>query len=205
MLNTDTIRQRLAVPHDVRSAWARFAPELTYGRHRMPPPHDARLAAVLVLLYQDDGVWRLPLIERTSDITVHSGQVCFPGGQTEVGESAEETAVREFEEELGASRADIELCGRLTGTYIYASNFFVTPCVAIAERRPSFAPNSIEVANLLEPALVNLSDPAWFGRHEIQRRGLVFQAPYIAFEGRRIWGATSMILAELFEALHGLN
>lgn len=205
MLKTETLRQHLALPRNARKAWGRFAPELTYGRHRMPPPRDARSAAVLVLLYQDDGVWRLPLIERPPDITVHSGQVCFPGGQTEIGESAEETAMREFEEELGASPAGIELCGQLTPMYIYASNFFVTPCVAIAERRPSFIPNSVEVANLLEPSLVQLADPGRVGSHEIQRRGLVFRAPHIAFEGRRIWGATSMMLAELFDVLHGLN
>jgi 8-oxo-dGTP pyrophosphatase MutT (NUDIX family) len=120
-----------------------------------------------------------------------------------MGESVEDTAVREFEEELGASPANFELCGRLTPMYIYASNFFVTPCVAIADRRPSFVPNPIEVANLLEPAIVQLSDPERIGSHQIERRGLVFRAPHIVFEGRRIWGATSMMLAELFDVLRG--
>jgi 8-oxo-dGTP pyrophosphatase MutT (NUDIX family) len=205
MLKPEIVRQRLALPRDARNAWGKFAPELTYGRHRMPPPCDARLAAVLVLLYQDDGVWRLPLIERPPDITVHSGQVCFPGGRTELGETPEDTAVREFEEELGASPVDFELCGQLTPMYIYASNFFVTPCVAFAERRPHFIPNPLEVANLLEPPLVHLSEPERVGSHQIERRGLVFRAPHIAFEGRRIWGATSMMLAELFEVLLGVS
>jgi 8-oxo-dGTP pyrophosphatase MutT (NUDIX family) len=157
-----------------------------------------------VLLYSDDGVWRVPLIERPPDITVHSGQICFPGGRTETGESADDTALREFEEELGTSRADVELCGQLTPMYVFASNFLVTPCVAIANRRPNFIPNAPEVANLLEPSLVQLSNPERVGVHVIQRRGLTFRAPHIEYEGRRIWGATSMILAELFGALMGI-
>lgn len=201
MLEAKTMRQRLALPRDARSLWARFTPELTYGRHHMPPPCDARRASVLVLIYKDDGVWRLPLIERPPDITVHSGQVCFPGGRSEKGETVEETAAREFEEELGASRMGLEWCGRLTPMYIYASNFYVTPCVAVAEQRPSFTPNPIEVANLLEPSLVHLSEAARIGSHVVERRGLVFRAPHIAFEGRWIWGATSMMLAELFDVL----
>jgi 8-oxo-dGTP pyrophosphatase MutT (NUDIX family) len=205
MLTAETLRRNLALPRDVRATWAQFAPELTYGRHRMPPPCDARQAAVLVLLYQDQGVWRVPLIERTPDFTVHSGQVCFPGGRTEFGESSEETALREFQEETGASPGGIELCGQLTSMYIYASNFFVTPWVAIADHRPHFLPNSLEVANLLEPAVVQLYEPERVGSHQIQRRGLVFRVPHIAFEGRYIWGATSMMLAELFDVLRGLQ
>ena len=55
MFDAKLLRQRLSVPRDPQRAWSRFAPELTYGRHRMPPPVDARQAAVLVLLYLDDG------------------------------------------------------------------------------------------------------------------------------------------------------
>ena len=148
------------------------------------------------------GVWRLPLIERPADITIHASQICFPGGQIEAKETPEEAALREFEEELGVSAASFEVCGRLTSAYIYASNFFVTPCVALAMSRPHFEPNPVEVANLLEPEFVQLCDPQCVGSHEIHRRGLVFRAPHIDFNGRRIWGATSMMLAELFEVLY---
>lgn len=203
-LETASVRQRLSQPRDIGAIWSRMAPELTYGRHRMPPPPDARQAAVLVVLYLDDGVWRVPLIERPLDLTVHSSQVCFPGGQTESAESPEDTALREFEEELGTSAVGFELCGRLTPMYIYASNYFVTPCVAITEERPAFVPNPLEVANLLEPPLVELADPRRLGTSEIHRRGLVFAAPHIEFEGRRIWGATSMMLVELFAVLKEL-
>src|SRR5262245_45026887 len=122
----NALTQQLAEPCEVHAAWSRFAPELTYGRHQMPPPPQARRAAVMVLLYPSAGALVLPLIERTADQTVHSGQVSFPGGAMELGESPETTALRELEEELGVSREAVQLCGRLTSMYIYASNFFVT-------------------------------------------------------------------------------
>lgn len=192
---------RLSRPRDTAEAWSRFAPELSYGRHHLPPPHDARRAAVLVLLYPNQGHWQIPLMERPADTTVHSGQICFPGGEMESSESPEQAAQRECEEELGVPREHVGLCGRLTPTYIYASNFLVTPCVAVADERPVFRPNPQEVAHLVEPSLVALADRANHGRHEIRRRGLVFQTPHIEYQGRRIWGATAMMLAELMEVM----
>jgi 8-oxo-dGTP pyrophosphatase MutT (NUDIX family) len=189
--------RKLGEPHVARPEWSRFAPELTYGRHAMPPPPRARRAAVLVLLYASAGQWHLPLMERTTDNTVHSGQVCFPGGALESDESPEVAAVRELEEELGVPGRALRLCGRLTSMYIYASNYLVTPCVAVAVERPQFQANPQEVAHVLEFPLSVLSDAACIGRHEIRRRGVLFEAPHIEFLGRRIWGATSMMLAEL--------
>lgn len=193
----DRLQSRLGLPRDVSRIWSELAPELTYGRHAMPPPVDARHAAVLVLLYLDDGIWRVPLIERTPDVTVHSSQICFAGGRTEAGETPEETALREFEEELGVRRDEVRVLGRLTPMYIYASNFQVVPVVAVADHRPLFDPSPVEVANLLEAPLAELLKSERRGEHEIRRRGLYFRAPHIEFAGRYIWGATSMMLAEL--------
>jgi 8-oxo-dGTP pyrophosphatase MutT (NUDIX family) len=195
------VADRLSQPRNTSHAWSRFAPELSYGRHHVPPPHDARRAAVLVLLYTNEGNWQIPLMERPADTTIHSGQICFPGGEMEVDESPEQTAQRECEEEFGVSRERVGLCGRLTATYIYASNFLVTPCVAVTSQRPVFQPNPREVAHLIEPSLAALADRANHGRHEIRRRGLVFETPHIEYQGRRIWGATAMMLAELMEVL----
>lgn len=201
MVTAEELRARLSRPRDVRPVWSRFAPELAYGRHRFPPPFDVRHAAVLVLMYLDEGVWRVPLIERPPSLSIHASQICFPGGGAEPGELPEQTALREFEEELGVAPADFQLCGQLRSAYIYASNYYVTPVVALASRRPAFVPNPCEVANLLEPPLVHLANPEHVGSHEVYRAGLRFQAPHIEFGGHRIWGATSMMLAELFDVL----
>lgn len=197
------LTRKLGEPSDVHAAWSRFVPELTYGRHLMPPPPTARRAAVLVLLYPHGDDHLVPLIERTKDTTVHSGQVSFPGGALETDESPEGASLRELEEELGVPADSVRLCGRLTSMYIYASNFLVTPCVAVTRERPDFRANPAEVASLLELPLGFLRDPARIGNHEVRRHGLVFQAPHVEFLGRRIWGATSMMLAELSAKLAG--
>jgi 8-oxo-dGTP pyrophosphatase MutT (NUDIX family) len=191
-----SIAERLAEPFDVRQVWSAWAPELAYGRHLTPPPPDARHAAVLVLLYPREGTWQLPLIERITDTTVHSGQISLPGGATDANETAEQCAVREMEEELGTPRDAFRLCGRLTPTYIFASNYLVTPCVAITDTRPMFRPNATEVASLIEIAVSELQNDARFGSHQVRRRGVELRAPHLEFQGHRIWGATSMMLAE---------
>lgn len=195
------VTEKLGEPFDAHASWSAFVPELTYGRHRMPPPPGARRAAVLVLLYRDGDELYVPLIERPTDGTIHSGQVSFPGGCVEPGESSEMAALRELDEELGVPAERVRLCGRLTSMYIYASRFLVTPCVAVAAERPVFRANPAEVACVLDMPLGVWRDAACRGEHQVQRRGLVFRAPHVEFLGRRIWGATSMMLAELLAKL----
>ena len=188
--------QRLKRPLPGARAQTLFAPELSYGRHQLPPPQDARQAAVLLLLYPEQGSWRLPLTLRPDTLPTHAGQISFPGGEVEGGETVQQAALRELSEELQVGAADLELLGQLSEIYVFASNYVVTPCVALAPRRPQVHPNPAEVANLLEPTLVELLDPRRRGEHQIIRRGVCFQAPHIEYRGHRIWGATSMILAE---------
>ena len=64
--------------------------------------------AVLVPLIEKDGEAALLLEVRSKDIR-QPGDVCFPGGRVEEGESFQETALRETEEEIGISALDIEV------------------------------------------------------------------------------------------------
>src|SRR5438067_1581730 len=74
-------------------------------------------------------------------------------------------------------------------------------------RRPAvLKPNEHEVAAVLELPLAELVDPTRRGRHVIERRGLKFIVPHFAIGGQRVWGATSLMLAEfagLFDILNG--
>ena len=131
----------------------------------------------------------------------HAGQVSFPGGEIEAGEAIEEAALRECREELGDVGGAVTVLGRLSQVYVFASNFLVTPCVAWSPVRPDFQPNAAEVANLLEPAVVDLLDPRHRAHHTIERRGVRFRAPHFAHEHYKIWGATSLMLAELLTVI----
>jgi 8-oxo-dGTP pyrophosphatase MutT (NUDIX family) len=183
---------------------SRFAPELSYGRHYGPAPLDAKAAAVLLLCYPREGVWHIPLTVRPETMAEHAGQVSLPGGVIEPGESSAACALREYEEELGAPRERLELVGQLTPILVFVSNFHVTPWVAAAGEPPAFSPSAAEVAEVIELPLAALFDQARVGSHLITRRALRFRAPHWAIAGREVWGATSMILAELAAVLADL-
>ena len=183
---------------------SRFAPELSYGRHRGPAGTGTRLAAVVALLYPSGGVWHLPLILRPASMNDHAGQVGLPGGGNEPEESATQCALRELEEELGVCPDQVEIVGKLAPILVFASNFHVTPFVAAACERPAFRPNSSEVAELFEVPLVHIFDRFRWESVVIKHGQLEFRTPSFALQGCHIWGATGLILGELGAAIGGL-
>ncbi len=174
-----------------------FAPELAYGRHAGPPAFDSRSAAVLVLAYLHGGEWFVPTMVRTQAMKEHAGQIALPGGSVDAGESPAQAALREFVEELGASRGEIDLLGPLTPIYVFNSNFHIRPFLALSPVRPDFRPSAGEVAELVEIPLRALLSQENYSSHKITRRGVTFRAPHIQIGPHRIWGATCMILSEV--------
>ncbi len=158
-------------------------------------------AGVLVLLYPRKGRLHLVLTRRTDQVDYHKGQISFPGGRQEKGETLEQTAKREAQEELDIDPASFRILGRLTPLYIPPSNYCIYPVLAISESRPDFRPFRLEVAEVLEIPLDHLMD-----FHTVQRemriiRGIEVEVPFYAFGEHKIWGATAMVLAELVEVL----
>ncbi len=192
-------RLRRALPG--ARALRKFAPELSFGRHFGPPPHDVRTAGVLVLLAREGNLWRVPLMLRPEHMKAHAGQVSFPGGRVEAGETSDQTALREFEEELGVSPQGVEVLGHLSPLYVFASNFWITPWVAVTEKPLVFRPHPDEVAAVVSLPLETLLESSSLGQMEIRRRDLVFHTPCLEVPPYRIWGATCMILGELREVL----
>jgi 8-oxo-dGTP pyrophosphatase MutT (NUDIX family) len=184
-----------------RTAQRTMAHSLAYGRHHGPVPSDARRAAVLLALHKGESGWSIPAILRPTTMRAHADQVSLPGGMIEAGETAAQTAVREFEEELGALTSGVTVVGRLTPVYVFVSGVEVTPVVAICAEPLAFQPNPHEVAELLALPLTAVADDGCRGRHWIERRGLRFSVPHFAVVGKQIWGATSLILAEFVALL----
>jgi 8-oxo-dGTP pyrophosphatase MutT (NUDIX family) len=179
-----------------RGAQRIMAHRLAYGRHHGPVPEDARRAAVLIALHRAAEGWSIPAILRPATMTAHAGQVSLPGGLIETDETSAQTALREFEEELGVATAELEVLGPLTPVYVFVSGFEIMPLVAVSQQRLMFRPNPHEVEAIIELPLQALVDPARRGRHVIERAGLQFTVPHFAIGGQQVWGATSLILAE---------
>jgi 8-oxo-dGTP pyrophosphatase MutT (NUDIX family) len=205
----DTLPTRLAArlgqPLPCWRSHAPYQPELSFGRHRGPAELGAKPAAVLVLLYPHQGQWHLPLIVRPAHMLDHAGQVSLPGGVIEPGESGQQAALREYSEELGAPTEGMRMLGRLSELYLFASNFRIEPWVAAVDAHPRFVPNAREVDRVLEVPLSHLADRANTGTFVRRQGSISFAAPCFHWQSERVWGATSMVLAELVDVLAELS
>lgn len=180
-----------------RSSQTPFSPQLSFGRHFGPPAREAREAAVLLLLYPQENAWQLPAILRPAHMKAHAGQVGLPGGMVEAGESSQQTALREYEEELGVPRSGVRILGEMSPIFVWVSNVLVRPHLAICFDTPTWQPSPAEVAEVVEVPLARLFDPTARGITQIERNGLHFTAPNFQIGTRAIWGATCMMLGEL--------
>lgn len=187
---------------DGEAAQQRMIP-VTRGLTRPPElGGQPKLGGVLALFYDRDGELTLVLTRRPDYPGVHSGQVSFPGGRHEPPETLEATALRETFEEVGVPPDRVALLGELTTVYILPSDFEVHPFVGYhAGGRPSFVPDTREVAGLIEVPLRHLLDPAARREEEWELRGTKVAVPFFLIGEHKVWGATAMMLSELVERL----
>jgi len=178
----------------------------------LPPPtektfadagDDCLQAAVLALIYPRAGSPHIALIRRTSTVLHHKDQISFPGGQVEPGETFEQAALREADEEIGLRPETVRILGPLTPLYVFPSHFCVHPLVGTADARPDFRPDPGEVAGIIEAPLDALLDPGVVRRETWTIRGVDREIPFFALGPDKIWGATAMILAEFLEIVKG--
>ena len=166
---------------------------------------DSKLAAVLILLYPHKDKISTLLIQRPQYNGVHSGQISFPGGKREEGDtSAEDTALREAEEEAGILQGSVHLAGRLTPLFIPVSNIEVTPVVGICEMRPDFKPCSHEVVHLIETDLDKFN-PRNVKTREMKIRNESINILYYDIDGYVVWGATAMLIRELMAIIENYS
>ncbi len=169
----------------------------------VPPELPRKRAGVLILLYPSDGALDFILTLRTDKVETHKGQVSFPGGAQEEGESLRETAVREACEELCIQRAGIEILGEpLSPVYIGVSGFMVTPFVGYVPQRPITRAAPDEVLEIIEARLdmilqdENVAEEVWQ-----LHPAYAPTVPFFRINGHKVWGATAMVLSEFREML----
>ena len=196
---TARIRSALQAPLPGLEAQLRLAPRPRVGWDPSQVPDGLRDAAALVLLYPVDGEPHVLLTVRGA-LRHHTGQVSFPGGAVDAGETLEHAAVREAVEEVGVVASDIQVLGRLTSLHIPVSGFLLHPVVAAADVRPRFMAAPEEVARLLEVplALLEDEDTIRYERRTFERQNRLVdvEVPFFDVHGEKVWGATAMVLAE---------
>lgn len=154
-------------------------------------------SAVLAPLYEHDGEAWIVLTRRTMELRSHSGQVSFPGGRREPGETLLEAALREADEEIGLDPATVEVIGELDHLATISSGSAIVPYVGVLPGRPErLHRNASEVERILHVPLAELCDPAVF-RCEIWP--IPREHPIFFFElaGDTLWGATAAMVRQL--------
>jgi len=123
-----------------------------------------RKAAVLVAVTLEDHP-RVLLTVRSSLLPTHAGQISFPGGRLEAGETVREAALREAFEEVALDSSEVMVLGLLDDTFAPAG-FQVTP--VLARIPPTLALElSAEVVQILWVPLELLGSNAQGFEHDI--------------------------------------
>lgn len=131
---------------------------------------------------------------RSSRLRTHTGQLSFPGGRIEPGETPEQAALRECEEETGIPAHLPEILGRLTPISSPASFGAVMPIVAWLHEDVPIIPHPDEVDEAFWQPLDALGEPVV---SEWELRGMKLMVPHWPIHRVPLWGLTACILEEL--------
>lgn len=160
-------------------------------------------AAVLIPIIADAQGARVLLTRRSDSLASHTGQVAFPGGRLDPGETAVEAALREAREEVDLEPAAVTVLG-LSDSYETGTGYLVTPVVGWIEHLPPLTPSPDEVAEVFETPWDFLMDPANHSRDHLEApEGVKRWFWAMTWNEQYIWGATAGIIRALRTRLYG--
>lgn len=178
----------------------------TASRDQNPVPPmfpDARRSAVLVVLVDGSDGAEVLLTKRSKDLRSHAGEISFPGGRLDPGETPVQAALREANEEVGLVPGAVEVRGHLSRMSTVVSRNYIMPVIATLGSRPELTPHDREVERILWVPLVELADRAtyreeWWGTPPLDRRMNFFD-----LDDETVWGATGHMLYEMLTIAYG--
>lgn len=183
---------------------AALAARLRDGLAALPPdslvvPDGGRIGAVLALLHPGPHGPGLVYTKRRDDLSSHPGQISFPGGRAEPGETVIQAALREAREEVGLDPATVEVLGTLPAFYIPPSRFWLQTVAAVWDDPHPLTPQESEVAEIIEVPLSHLLDRTRWRAVPLTVSGATWAW---ALDGDRLlWGATAISTAVLLGVL----
>ena len=142
--------------------------------------------------------------QRSSHLSTHSGEVSFPGGKSEDGDSSLfDTALRESNEEMSLNRADVTMLGKLD-YLISRHKIEVNPFIATVDKAQNLQPNE-EIQEIFTVPISFLLDPNNIKRESIERQGSVWEVPTWKLKNQKIWGLTAMITVNFLNVCFDAN
>jgi mutator protein MutT len=172
---------------------------------RLAPAGTLRESAVLVAIEDGPAGAEVLLTRRSQALTSHRGEISFPGGRVDAGETFEQAALREAHEEVALEPSTIELHGRLDPISTMVTRSFIVPVVGTLGSRPSLHPAEDEVERILWVPLAELTRSDTF-REEVwnfndEPRPMFF----FELDDETIWGATARVLHQLLRVALGIE
>jgi 8-oxo-dGTP pyrophosphatase MutT (NUDIX family) len=141
----------------------------------------------------------LILTQRASHMDSHAGEVAWPGGKRDPGDtSLQATALRETHEEIGLEPSEVDIIAELR-PFISKFGLLVTPYVGLITGPVELNANLDELDSIFHVPLSWLKDDPRTQTDVISRHGETMKVPVYDYEGFRIWGLTAMILWEFMK------
>ena len=173
------------------------------------PADRAVNAAVLALLFEEDGEARLIFTRRSTKLRSHRGEVSFPGGRLDPGEDPPRAALREAYEEIALDPSHVTPEGWIHPVVTVVTGSLIMPIVASTPSRPHVVASPAEVERVFDVSLRDLADLENFHEESwrISRRttpGIMsdpFTVWFFEVEGEMIWGATARMIHELLSVI----
>lgn len=194
-----TLAERLG--RALEAGHAREMSQLT-GDHRDGDPDIATPtpAAVLIAVTERDEPGVL-LTRRTDTLSKHPGQVAFPGGRIDAGDSGPvAAALREAEEEIALPPASVQIIG-IADRYRTITGFEVTPVIGVVPPDLVLTPSEAEVAAVFEVPLNFILDSTNHLEAAVEWQGRNRHYYEIFWNDHRIWGATAAMIINLSRRL----
>ncbi len=175
------------------------------ARLESPPPgrlgaRDGRRAAVLVPLYVDAGELWTVLTRRTDHLPHHKGQIAFPGGGQETGETFWETALREAREEIGMVEKAVLRMGQLDEAET-PSGFRIIPCVGAVPHPFDPTIDEGEIAEVFSVPLSAFANVRMIEDRPVLIEGVEREIRIYHVGRHQVWGLTARIVQNLMERL----
>ncbi|MBN4055882.1 CoA pyrophosphatase [bacterium AH-315-J23] len=170
----------------------------------IPKRDGQRPATVLMPLIKRDE-WKVLLTRRPMHMPTHPGQISFPGGRTEAGETPCQGALRETHEEVGIAAPDIHLLGRLP-SFNAVSEFRVTPFVGIINPSAEIIPCANEVEETIEIPFEFFMNTENHIPRTVEFEGVTHQLydmpwPDVQNPTWHVWGMTAMMMYRLYQRM----
>lgn len=161
-------------------------------------------ASVLVA-FSNETPSQLLITQRTEQVEKHKGQMAFPGGVHETGESDVQAALREAQEEVGLDPKSIEILGELPPLWT-STGYWVRPVVGVFDRKlQALTPNPNEIAEILWIPWIDLTRPSVYRSEKREFQGQVYDIHVFQIEQYRIWGATGAMIKNLLDRMQEIG